>query len=113
MSHTVEIENIEKMRSQAGIEDDELREDICRLQVGDYVKLTLLTDNDRLRSETILVRITSMPNGAYRGKLAETPETLGDSTIRAGSFVTFNKDHIHSIPKQHTRHKSGTQQRGY
>jgi hypothetical protein len=42
MRNPVEIENIEEMRRQEGVEDSELREEIRGLLVGHCVKLTLL-----------------------------------------------------------------------
>ncbi len=103
MWHGVEIENIEEMRRQAGIDDIELREDIRQLQVGDCVKLTFMTDSDRLRSETLLVLITNINGDNYQGKLAETPKLLGTAKVQEGSVVKFKKDHIHSIAKRSPR----------
>src|SRR5437764_1036180 len=43
MRHRVKIEDIEEMRQRQGIDDAELREAIRGLEVGDLVRLTLLT----------------------------------------------------------------------
>src|SRR5258708_6931518 len=40
MRHHIELENIEDMRREAGIDDVELREEIRGLRVGDSVRLT-------------------------------------------------------------------------
>ena len=56
MRNLVPIENIEEMRLREGIDDTELRKEIRRLKVGDFVRLTMLT------------RAPSMPNsGNQRG----------------------------------------------
>jgi hypothetical protein len=99
MRDIVEIENIEELRRREGIDDAELHKDIRELRVGDHIRLTLMTGGNPFRSETVLVRITSITRTVYRGKLAKDPTALGASSLRAGSLVTFSRDHIHSIWK--------------
>ncbi len=98
MRHPVEIENIEQLRRCEGIEDIELREAIDDLRVGDSVNLTLLSRAPSLAGETLQVRITSIRGEVFRGKLTQGPASAGLSELRAGSFLTFTRDHIHSIP---------------
>jgi len=99
MGKPVEIENIEEMRRRLGIDDVVLREDICRLASGDFVKLTFLTRTNPTAGETLRVRITSIRGLAFRGKLADKPARLGRSNLRLGCAVHFTTAHIHSIPK--------------
>jgi hypothetical protein len=99
MRKLVEIENIEEMRRQAGIDDVELREEIRGLEIGDLVKLTLLTGTNSSARETLLVRITSIRGSMFRGKLANKPATTGLSKLRVGSHVAFTPAHIHSVAK--------------
>jgi hypothetical protein len=80
MPKSVEIENIEELRRREGIVDVELREEICGLQIGDFVKVTLLT-GARSCGETVSVRITGIRGNAFRGKtgvcrLIETPDRI-------------------------------------
>jgi hypothetical protein len=98
MRNPVEIENIEEMRRQEGIEDSELREEIRGLRVGHCVKLTLLAGTKSCDSETLLVRITRIRGSAFRGKLADRPNSTGLSNLRVGSQVAFTTAHIHSLP---------------
>ena len=99
MQHTFEIENIEELRRGNGIDDAELREEICCLQVGDLVKLTFLMGGNPPRGETVAVRILSIEDGGYRGKLTRRPVAHRSSKLRAGTEVSFTQDHIHSIVK--------------
>src|SRR5262245_47042086 len=100
MRQPVEIENIAEMRRREGIEDEELEEEIRRLQIGDAVKLTFLTSARSFSGETLQVRITQIRGEAFRGKLAGSPASPGLSALRAGSTVAFTADHIHSVVKQ-------------
>jgi hypothetical protein len=100
MLQAVEIENIEELRRQAGIEDRELWEHIRQLRVGDYVKLTFLTIGRQGAGTTCLVRITSVDAAGYRGQLAEGSTVTGNAKLRAGSVVAFKNAHIHSVPKR-------------
>jgi hypothetical protein len=97
VGNRVEIENIDELRRRQGIDDVDLRRAICRLQVGDHVKLTFLIGNGSFAGETLPVRITSIRGKALRGKLANTPALTGLSRLRAGSAVAFTADQIHSI----------------
>jgi hypothetical protein len=96
MANTIELENIEEMRRQEGIDDIELRQEIHRLEIGDLVKLTLLASNKSF--ETLCVRITRIRGTAFRGKLASKPACAG-LCLQAGAAVSFTAAHIHSIPK--------------
>ncbi len=101
MQNRVEIEDIEAMRRQEGIEDVELREDIRGLQAGDFIKLTFLFGPKS--AETLLVRITSIRGAAFRGKVTGDPTRPGPSKLRPGSMVVFTAAHIHSIAKRGTK----------
>jgi hypothetical protein len=103
MRYPVEIENIEEMRRREGIEDVELRAEIRGLRVGDVVKITFLAGPHTL--ETLLVRITSIRGAAFRGKLANGPNSAGLSSLRVGSPVAFTSDHIHSLPRKQPPHE--------
>ena len=54
----VRIEDIERLRQEAGIDDVELREGVRRLRVGDHVRVTLLAAGKPGTKETVVVRIT-------------------------------------------------------
>jgi hypothetical protein len=95
MAKTVEIENIEEMRRQEGIDDVELRAEIRGLKVGDFVKLTLLIGTTSF--ETRLVRITSIRGSAFRGKMVTSPTSSGLSKLDAGAPIAFTTAHIHSL----------------
>jgi hypothetical protein len=97
MRHAIVIENIEEMRTRAGIDDVELREAIRGLQVGDFVRLTLLTGTMRPVGETVTVRITRILGDDFEGRLGERPASAGLSKLRCGSLVTFTRHHIHSL----------------
>ena len=96
MRRRVEIQNIEDMRRRAGIEDVELREEIRGLRVGAVVRITLVAG---AAGETVLVRITSIPGDAFRGKLACSPTCAGLSGLRPGCAFAFTGSHIHSLPR--------------
>ncbi|MCI0459277.1 MAG: hypothetical protein L0Z62_20195 [Gemmataceae bacterium] len=97
MRNGVEIENIEEMRRQQGIEDVELRTAIRGLRAGQFVKLTLLAGDGAATRETLPVRITSIRGTTFRGKLARGPASGNLSSLKAGSLVAFTAAHIHSI----------------
>lgn len=99
MKHIVEIENIEEMRRQEGIDDDELRVEIRGLKVGDFARLTFVTATKTF--ETVLVRITSFHGSAFRGKLLKRPTTLGLRHVAAGASIEFTTAHIHSLLRRH------------
>src|SRR5437588_3835250 len=77
------IEDIAKRRSQQGIEDDDLRDSIRGLLVGDLVRLTLRSDQSPT-GETVDVRITAIAEGGYRGTLAARPASKGLADLEAG-----------------------------
>ena len=101
MPKSVEIENIEELRRREGIVDVELRDEIGGLQIGDFVKVTLLT-GARSCGETVSVRITGIRGNAFRGKVATRPAGL--SKLRIGSFIAFTRAHIHSTQKGELTH---------
>lgn len=105
MQFPIEIENIEELRLREGIEDVELRIAIRGLAIGDFVKITFLTGPKSF--ETLVVRITRIRGCAFRGKLANTPVSVGLSSLRAGSSVAFTSAQIHSI-RRRQNDKDGT-----
>jgi hypothetical protein len=98
MQTTVEIENIEEIRRQEGIDDVDLRMEIRSLKVGDFVKLTFLTSATAF--ETLVVRITSIRGSAFRGKLVKRGSPGSRSKLEAGASVAFTTAHIHSLLKR-------------
>jgi hypothetical protein len=92
MASIVEIENIEEMRRQEGIDDVELRMEIRALKTGDHVRLTF--SSGAKFHGTVLVRITQIRGSAFRGKLVKKT-----STMPAGGLVIFTTAHIHSVHK--------------
>jgi hypothetical protein len=99
MGSAVVIEDIERMRRQAGIDDASLREEIGRLRVGDYVKLTFLPAGGSSGGETAPVRITSIKGVRFRGRLVRDLTHPIPSGLREGSLVSFTRDQVHSIAK--------------
>ena len=93
----LDIENIEEMRRQQGIDDAELRQAIGRLQVGDSVKLTFRPGVAATSGETLPVLITSIRGQSLQGKLAHKPATAGLAWLLVGSPVEFTTAQIHSI----------------
>jgi hypothetical protein len=91
----IEIENIDELRLREGIDDVELHEDIGRLRVGDYVRLTFLAGAS-LR-ETLPVRITRIDKGQFRGRVIGRAARLKLLGLRADALVTFTAGQIHSI----------------
>ena len=96
---SVEIENIEEMRRRAGIQDEELEKEIRDLAIGDYVKVTLLSQTKPFSAEVLLVRITKIRGSVFNGMLVGRPTSPGLSVLSAGASLTFRTAHIHSIPK--------------
>lgn len=97
MRNPFELENIEEMRREAGIDDLELRQAIRTLGKGDFVKLTAVTGQSTF--ETILVRITSIRADVFRGKLARKPASKTLSKLSNDTPILFSVSHIHSIAK--------------
>jgi hypothetical protein len=100
MRPSVVLENIEDMRTREGISDDELRETIRALRVGDFVKLTFLTGRASSTGETLTVRVTRINGDKFLGKLVDGPALGGLSRLRVGSSIAFDRGHIHSVPKR-------------
>jgi hypothetical protein len=99
MRNPVRIENIEAMRHRQGIDDVELREEIRKLGIGDFVRLTLLSGANAPAGETLSVRITKIRGDAFRGRLADRPSSNGLAKLAVGTPVVFTADHIHSLAK--------------
>lgn len=99
MQTTVEIENIEEIRRQEGIDDVELRIEIRGLKAGDFVKLTFLGDTKSF--ETLMVRITSIRGSTFRGKLVDKPTSAALRKLEVGAAVAFTTAHIHSLLRRH------------
>jgi hypothetical protein len=98
MRNAVEIENIEEMRRQQGIDDVELRQEIRELRVGDVVRLTVSTGTP-FAMQTLLVRITRISGLDFRGKVTTGPTGAAAASLRVGAALAFTADHIHSIAK--------------
>jgi hypothetical protein len=103
MRNSIVVEDIQGMRLREGIDDAELREEICGLAIGDFVKLTLLTGTGPYAGETLPVRITRIRGSLFCGVLAERPTCRGLSKLRAGSPVRFTTAHIHSVRKRQSK----------
>jgi hypothetical protein len=103
MPQDFEIENIEEMRRAEGIDDVALREEVRRLKVGDFVNLTLLVPSKAFAGETLVVRITSIRGGSFRGKLAERSAPRGVAGLKVGTALVFTAGHIHSVVKSRSR----------
>jgi hypothetical protein len=101
MNKAVEIEDIEALRQQVGIDDVELREAVRGLRPGDVVRLTLMTAAAR---ETVRVRITGARGPEFLGRLADGPTSPGLAALRAGARLTFRAAHIHSVAKGRPTH---------
>lgn len=90
----VELENIEEMRLEAGIDDAGLREELRTLRAGDAVRLTARVASRSSPGEYLLVRVTSIKGGVFRGKLERGGRL---SLLKAGALLTFTACHIHSV----------------
>jgi len=99
MRRPVELENIEERRREAGIDDAELREQIRRLAVGDFVLLTLLNPTRVFTDQTLRVRITSIRGASLRGTVVGKPARAGSPRPRHGAQLAFTTAHIHSVPE--------------
>jgi len=97
MHNPVDIEDIEELRRQQGIDDVNLRVEIRGLRAGDFVNLSLMTGATTF--ETLAVRITSIRGSAFRGKLATAPTSKALAHLRVGSALAFTQTHIHSLHK--------------
>jgi hypothetical protein len=93
---TVEIQDVEWLRQQAGIDDVELRRQVRRLRVGDVVRLTFLAGGGKF--ETIRVRITSVRRPRFSGELEAAATSPRLSGLHRGTPVTFTGAHVHSVP---------------
>jgi hypothetical protein len=102
MRNPVEIEDIEELRRREGIEDVQLRIEIRELRVGDFVRLTVITGTTSFA--TLTVRITSMKDSAFRGKVAKKPASSGLRKLPVGAPLVFTAAHIHSVIKKQAAH---------
>lgn len=93
---TIEIQDIEGMRQQAGIDDVEVRRQVGGLRVGDVVRLTFLASGGR--SETLRVRIKSVRRPRFTGELESAATLPCLAALSRGTPVTFTGDHVHSVP---------------
>ena len=93
MPLSIEIENIDAIRREQGIEDIELRLEIRNLRAGDIVRLTFVSGPRPL--ETVSVRITQIRGTAFRGKLVKKT-----STLPVGQLIVFSAVHIHSVQER-------------
>jgi hypothetical protein len=93
--NTLDLEDIDSMRLQLGVDDVELRDRIRQLVAGDCVRLTFLSTIKG--NHTLMVRITSMKNGAFRGRLLHVPVKMVPDGLRVGILIPFAAEHIHSI----------------
>lgn len=97
MRHPVLVQNIEELRRREGIDDVELRREIHAIKIGDTVRLTLLTEQRPISSETVLVRITQINGNSFQGALVTRPTIKGLCTLPADLSLDFNRAHIHSL----------------
>ena len=105
MRQRVEIENIEELRLQEGIDDVELREAVDQLRVGDHVRLTFLAGPEGAARETLLVQVTRVRKTGFLGRLTSRPTRGGLSGLRVGARVAFAAGQVHSIaaPQQRSQ----------
>jgi hypothetical protein len=100
MRNLVEIEDIDKLRKENGIDDVELRDAIRELSSGDIVKVTILSASPASPSETVSVRLTRIRGNTFSGTLATRPATAKRLKLRVGAPLVFHSEHIHSIAKR-------------
>lgn len=102
----IQIEDIEELRRQEGIDDVELRVAIRGLTIGAFVKLTFLSGTTPSAGETLPVRITQIRGSTFRGKLFAKPVSASLSELCVGSPVVFTAAHIHSVAKKQAAHET-------
>ena len=95
----MQLQDIEKMRQQEGIEDPELCAQIARLKRGAFVNLTILAGPAEEWGETVRVRITSIRGDSFRGKLASRPRACTSAGLEIGAPINFRRGHIHSLSR--------------
>jgi hypothetical protein len=95
-AHCVLIEDIAGRRRREGIDDVDLRDGIRGLAVGDLVRLTLRAEQSQT-GETVVVRVTEIGAGGFRGALARKPASKTLAALGVGYTFGFTADHIHSL----------------
>ena len=101
MRQALQLQDIEELRRENGIDDVELRLAIRALRVGDYIKLSLLTSARSF--ETVEVRITSIRGSSFRGRLSQSKTPARRSNHAPALAVAFTTAHIHSIVREESR----------
>lgn len=101
------IENIEGVRRKEGIVDAALKAEVKTLGAGDRVKLSLSIDEKTF--ETLTVRITSVREMNFRGKLVKKPKSQALRPLDVDSSLTFEAGHIHSIVSRNSALRMKTQ----
>jgi len=102
MRQRIELENIEEMRREAGIDDVELHEAIRGLRAGDSVRLTARVGARAFPGVCLLIRITSIRGNLFRGRVDRKSSSTTLAEVKAGSLLTFTVDHIHSVVSKRT-----------
>ncbi|MBX7102719.1 MAG: hypothetical protein K1X57_01470 [Gemmataceae bacterium] len=90
-----QVENIERRRAEAGIDDSELRNAIPRLRPGDRVTVTIR--NSARLSETVTVRVVQIVGGEFVGSFASRPLMASLRRLGADATLQFEANNIHSI----------------
>lgn len=92
------LENIQRLREEAGIDDVELQKEVGKLAVGDIVHLTILDTNVIRSGEVIDVEIQEIRGLKYRGVIVKTPSSPARCSELANQMIAFTREHIHSVP---------------
>jgi hypothetical protein len=90
-----QVENIERRRAEAGIDDTELRTAIPRLRPGDCVTVTIR--NSARLSETVTVRVVQIVGGRFVGSFESRPLMASLRRLGADATLQFEANNIHSI----------------
>src|SRR5262245_22129946 len=92
-----QIEEIDALRRQNGIDDVELHQEIARLRVGDRVRLTFLAGPGLPAPLTLRAPVTHIGEGGFRGRLVDSPAGRAPAELRRGMVVVFTAGQIHSV----------------
>jgi hypothetical protein len=101
MRQALQLQDIEEMRRENGIDDVELRRAIRALRVGNSIRLSLVTSARSF--ETVQVRITSIRGSTFHGKLSQSKTRPRRSNHAPALTVAFTTAHIHSIVREESR----------